>query len=163
MPEPELADISDGYDLLVTGIGGTGVVTVGQLVTMAAHLEGKGASVLDFMGFAQKFGTVVSFLRIANEPQDLNQVRIEQASADALIGCDIVVSSSPRASSRFRRDHTKALLNTAEMPTADFVRHRDANLKVTDRVAAIRNVVGDQNVNTLDANAFAGQLLGNTI
>jgi indolepyruvate ferredoxin oxidoreductase len=163
IPEPELADLSDGYDLLVTGIGGTGVVTVGQLVTMAAHLEGKGASVLDFMGFAQKFGTVVSFLRLANEPQDLNQVRIEQASADALIGCDIVVSSSPRASSRFRRDHTKALLNTAEMPTADFVRHRDANLKIDDRITAIRSVVGDQNVQTLDANAFAGQLLGNTI
>jgi indolepyruvate ferredoxin oxidoreductase len=163
VPEPAPAEIDDGYDLLVTGIGGTGVVTVGQLITMAAHLEGKGASVLDFMGFAQKFGTVVSFLRIASEPQRLNQVRIEQASADALIGCDIVVSSSPRASSRFRRDHTRALLNVAEMPTADFVQHRDANLRINDRVAAIRNVVGDKNVDVLDANTLATQLLGNSI
>ena len=163
VPEPTPAEAGDGYDLLVTGIGGTGVVTVGQLVTMAAHLEGKGASVLDFMGFAQKFGTVVSFLRVANQPQDLNQVRIEQASADALIGCDIVVSSSPRASSRFRRDHTRALLNVAEMPTADFVQHRDASLRIDERIAAIRNIVGDDNVASIDANTLAARLLGNTI
>jgi len=163
VPEPTPAEAGDGYDLLVTGIGGTGVVTVGQLVTMAAHLEGKGASVLDFMGFAQKFGTVVSFLRVANQPQDLNQVRIEQASADALIGCDIVVSSSPRASSRFRRDHTRALLNVAEMPTADFVQHRDASLRIDERIAAIRNIVGDDNVASIDANMLAETLLGNTI
>jgi indolepyruvate ferredoxin oxidoreductase len=147
----------------VTGVGGTGVVTVGQLITMAAHLEGKGASVLDFMGFAQKFGTVVSFIRIANDWSSINQVRIEQASADALIGCDIVVSSSPRASSRYRKGHTQALLNTAEMPTADFVRHRDANLRTDDRVTAIRQIVGDDNVSTLDANALAEKILGNTI
>jgi indolepyruvate ferredoxin oxidoreductase len=163
VPEPEHTEIDDCYDLLVTGIGGTGVVTVGQLITMAAHIEGKGASVLDFMGFAQKFGTVVSFLRIASEPKDLNQVRIEQASADALIGCDIVVSSSPRASSRFRRDHTRTLLNVAEMPTADFVQHRDASLRLDDRIAAIRDVVGDENVRTLDANTLATRLLGNSI
>jgi indolepyruvate ferredoxin oxidoreductase len=163
VPKPTPVEIGDGYDLLVTGIGGTGVVTVGQLVTMAAHLEGKGASVLDFMGFAQKFGTVVSFLRIANQPQDLNQVRIEQASADALIGCDIVVSSSPRASSRFRRDHTRALLNVAEMPTADFVQHRDASLRIDERIAAIKNIVGDDNVASINANTLAARLLGNTI
>jgi indolepyruvate ferredoxin oxidoreductase len=163
VPEPTPAEAGDGYDLLVTGIGGTGVVTVGQLVTMAAHLEGKGASVLDFMGFAQKFGTVVSFLRVANQPQDLNQVRIEQASADALIGCDIVVSSSPRASSRFRRDHTRALLNVAEMPTADFVQHRDASLRIDERIAAIKNIVGDDNVASINANTLAARLLGNTI
>jgi indolepyruvate ferredoxin oxidoreductase len=163
LPAPAPADLARGFDLLVTGIGGTGVVTVGQLVTMAAHLEGKGASVLDFMGFAQKFGTVVSFIRLADEPRNINQVRIEQASADALIGGDIVVSSSPRASSRFRKGHTRAMLNTAEMPTADFVQYRDANLRVSDRVNAIRDIVGDDNVMTADANALAEQLLGNTI
>ena len=163
LPEPAVAPPGDGYDLLVTGIGGTGVVTVGQLVTMAAHLEGKGSSVLDFMGFAQKFGTVVSFIRLADEPNKINQVRIEQASADALIGCDIVVSSSPRASSRFRRGHTRALLNTAEMPTADFVQYRDASLRTGDRIKAIADVVGENNVGTLDANGLAEKLLGNTI
>jgi len=163
LPPPPAMALDRGFDLLVTGVGGTGVVTVGQLVTMAAHLEGKGASVLDFMGFAQKFGTVVTFIRLADEPGNLNQVRIEQASADALIGCDIVVSSSPRASSRFRRGSTRAILNIAEMPTADFVQHRDASLRIDDRVAAIRRIVGTDNVNTLDANGLAERLLGNTI
>src|SRR5210317_125587 len=145
LPDPDIAEIKHSYDLLVTGVGGTGVVTVGQLITMAAHLEGKGSSVLDFMGFAQKFGPVISYIRIAKQPADINQVRIEQARADALVGCDLVVSSSPKASKTYRPNHTRAILNTAEMSTADFVRHRDANLRARDRVDAIRNVVGASN------------------
>jgi indolepyruvate ferredoxin oxidoreductase len=161
--EPDLVKINGCFDLLVTGVGGTGVVTVGQLITMAAHLEGKGASVLDFMGFAQKFGPVLSYIRIADEPSRINQVRIEQARADALIGCDLVVSSSPKASATYRPGHTRALVNSAEMSTADFVRHRDANLKADARLAAIGNVVGAENLNTLDANSAAEKLLGNSI
>ena len=163
LPVVEPGTIKACYDLLVTGVGGTGVVTIGQLITMAAHLEGKGASVLDFMGFAQKFGTVISYIRIADEPANINQVRIEPARADALIGCDLVVSSSPRASVAYRRDHTRALVNTAEITTADFVRHRDANLKVSERIAAIGSIVGEGNLATLDANALAKAILGNTI
>ena len=147
----------------MTGVGGTGVVTVGQLITMGAHLEGKGASVLDFMGFAQKFGTVISYIRIGTEPGSINQVRIEQARADALIGCDLVVSSSPRASVAYDAGHTQALVNTAEMTTADFVKHRDANMQVAERVAAISRVVGEDNLSTIDANALAEKVLGNTI
>ena len=163
LPEPEPVTIEDCYDLLVTGVGGTGVVTVGQLITMAAHLEGKGASVLDFMGFAQKFGPVLSYIRVAEEPDDINQVRIEPARADALIGCDLVVSSSPKASQTYQPGHTRALLNTAEMATGDFVKFRDANLRAGDRVAAIRRVIGDERVATLDANATAEKIMGNTI
>jgi len=163
LPIVEPGAIRTCYDLLVTGVGGTGVVTIGQLITMAAHLEGKGASVLDFMGFAQKFGTVISYIRIADEPATINQVRIEPARADALIGCDLVVSSSPRASVAYRHDHTRALVNTAEIATADFVRHRDANLKVSERIAAIGSTVGEGNLATLDANALAKAILGNTI
>ena len=163
LPRPEFAPIKDCYDLLVTGVGGTGVVTVGQLITMAAHLEGKGASVLDFMGFAQKFGTVLSYIRLAENPADINQVRIEPARADALIGCDLVVSSSPKASSTYCAGHTRALINTAEMATGDFVKHRDANLRASDRLAAIRDVVGAHNFDTLDANVIAEKIIGNTI
>ena len=160
---PATADVSDGYDLLVTGVGGTGVITVGALITMAAHLEGKGASVLDFMGFAQKFGPVLSYIRIADTPGRLNQVRIEQGQADALIGCDLVVSSSPKASMTYRAGETRAVLNTTEMSTADFVLHRDANLKADERVAAIRRVVGSNNLSTVAANHLARKLLGDTI
>ncbi len=163
LPEPDSVPIEGCYDLLVTGVGGTGVVTVGQLITMAAHLEHKGASVLDFTGFAQKFGTVLSYIRLAEDPADINQVRIESARADALIGCDLVVSSSPRASSTYLPGFTRAVVNTAEMLTGDFVKHRDANLRADDRVAAIRELVGAENFNALDANAIAEKLLGNTI
>jgi indolepyruvate ferredoxin oxidoreductase len=130
---------------------------------MAAHLEGKGASVLDFTGFAQKFGTVISYIRIADDPAHINQVRIETARADALIGCDLVVSSSPRASATYASGSTRAIVNSAEMATGDFVRHRDANLRAADRVKAISNVVGAHNFEALDANAIAEQLMGNTI
>jgi len=163
LPDPRIPEIDGCYDLLVTGVGGTGVVTVGQLITMAAHLEGKGASVLDFMGFAQKFGPVLSYIRIAAEPADINQVRIEQAAADALIGCDLVVSSSPKASRTYRAGKTRALVNSAQMSTGDFVRHRDADLRARERLAAMRDVVGAANLSSMDANAMAGKLLGDTI
>jgi indolepyruvate ferredoxin oxidoreductase len=169
VPEPDLAGIAaptpvaiEGvHDLLVTGVGGTGVVTVGALITMAAHLEGKGASVLDFMGFAQKFGPVLSYIRLAMDPADINQVRIEKASADALIACDLVVSSSPKASRTYDPARTRAVLNTAEMATGDFVRHRDASLNADERIAAIAGSVAD--LLPVDANRLAGQLMGDTI
>src|SRR5690606_30440298 len=102
LPDPDLPALEKPYDLLITGVGGTGVVTVGALVTMAAHLEAKGSSVLDFTGFAQKFGPVLSYVRIAANPEAINQVRIDTGAADALIGRDIVVSSSPKASAAYR-------------------------------------------------------------
>jgi indolepyruvate ferredoxin oxidoreductase len=163
LPEPARAPLAGGFDLLVTGVGGTGVITVGQLITMAAHLEGKGASVLDFTGFAQKFGPVLSYIRLADEPARINQVRIEQGQADALIGCDLVVSSSPRASQTYAPGHTRALVNSAEMATGDFVLHRDANLHSNERLAAIRDLVGSDNFATVDANRLAGRLFGNTL
>jgi len=163
LPPAETPAIKGCYDLLVTGVGGTGVITVSALITMAAHLEGKGATELDFMGFAQKFGPVLSYLRIARSPGDINQVRIESASADALIGCDLVVSSSPKASVTYHPGRTRVLLNTAEMPTGDFVRRRDADLHAAERVRAIADVVGEPNLAALDANGLARKLMGDTI
>ena len=163
LPDADIPEIDSCYDLLVTGVGGTGVVTVGAVITMAAHLEGKGASELDFMGFAQKFGPVLSYLRIGKQPADINQVRIEPARADALIGCDLVVSSSPKASITYQHGHTRALVNTAEMQTADFILNRDANLRVDARLAAISDAVGEGMMSSLDANGLAQQLMGDTI
>ncbi|MEJ2255533.1 MAG: indolepyruvate ferredoxin oxidoreductase family protein [Woeseiaceae bacterium] len=163
LTEAEIPAIDNCYDLLVTGVGGTGVITVGALITMAAHLERKGASELDFMGFAQKFGPVLSYLRIAEQPADINQVRIEKGQADALIGCDLVVSSSPKASVTYRRGRTRAVVNTAEMPTGGFVQVRDASLNADKRIAAISDAVGAENLATLDANGLARRLMGDTI
>ena len=159
---PELPSLAATYDLLVTGVGGTGVVTVGALITMAAHLEGKGATVLDFTGFAQKFGPVLSFIRLAAEPAGIHQVRIDQGAADALIGCDIVVSASPKASATYRPG-MRAVVNTAEMPTGDVVRFRDASLSVPARLEAIETAAGGRPVPTIDANRLAETLMGDAV
>ena len=162
LPEPVLPGLDAPYDLLVGGVGGTGVVTVGALITMAAHLEGKGASVLDFTGFAQKFGTVLGYVRLAAQPDQINQLRIESGAADAVIGCDVVVASAPKASVMYRRG-TRVVLNLAEMPTGDLVLNRDADLRVPARVDAIRAAVGRDNVQGFDANQIALRLLGDSV
>ncbi|WBU60159.1 indolepyruvate ferredoxin oxidoreductase family protein [Paracoccus albus] len=162
LPEPALPALSQPYDLLVGGVGGTGVVTVGALISMAAHLEGKGTSVLDFTGFAQKFGTVLGYVRLAERPEDINQLRIETGSADAVIGCDVVVSSAPKASALYRPG-TRVVVNLAEMPTGDLVLNRDADLRVPARVEAIRKAVGARNVEGFDANQIAQRLLGDSV
>ncbi|MBY6082317.1 indolepyruvate ferredoxin oxidoreductase family protein [Ruegeria arenilitoris] len=162
LPDPALPRLDKPFELLVTGVGGTGVVTVGALITMAAHLEGKGASVLDFTGFAQKFGTVLSYIRLGDTPNALNQVRIDQGAADAVIGCDVVVSSAPKASAHYRKG-TRVVLNRAEMPTGDIVLRRDAQLQVNAREQAIQNVVGAENLFGFDANAVAETLLGDAV
>ncbi|MCC5969476.1 MAG: indolepyruvate ferredoxin oxidoreductase family protein [Pararhodobacter sp.] len=161
LPEPELSVLDKPYDLLVTGVGGTGVVTVGALISMAAHLEGRGASVLDFTGFAQKFGPVLSYLRLAPRPADLQQVRIDEASADALIGCDIVVSTAPKASACLRPG-TKAVVTLTGMPTGDIVLNRDASLKIPERLQSLEAAV-EAPVGAIDAGRLAEALLGDTV
>ncbi|NKB54329.1 MAG: indolepyruvate ferredoxin oxidoreductase family protein [Rhizobiaceae bacterium] len=162
LSKPQLVDLEQPYNLLVAGVGGTGVITIGALISMAAHLEGRGTSLLDFTGFAQKFGTVLSYIRFATEPSAINQVRLEQGVADAVIGCDIVVSSSSKASHCFRRG-TQVALNTAEMPTGDLVLKRDASLEVTKRETSIRSAVGNKQVTAINANQIAEALLGNAV
>ena len=162
VPLPDLPGLDAPFNLLVTGVGGTGVVTVGQLISMAAHLEGKGSSILDFTGFAQKFGAVLSFVRIGRDPDAINQVRIDSGMADAVIGCDIVVSSSPKASGAYRAG-TAVALNVASMPTGDLVLRRDADLNIAGRRAAIEAAVGTDNLAAFDANAASEALFGDAV
>ena len=163
LPAPTLPELDRPWDILVTGVGGTGVVTVGQLIAMAANLEGKGCTVLDFMGFAQKFGPVLSYLRMASSEAGVNQARTEPGSADALIGCDLVVSSSPKASITYRKGRTRAVINTAIMPTGDLVRDRDADLHPEQRLRAIGAAVHTASLESLDANALSEALLGDPV
>jgi indolepyruvate ferredoxin oxidoreductase len=151
------------FDMLVTGVGGTGVVTVGALITMAAHLEGKQSSVLDFMGFAQKGGAVLSFVRVAPTPDLLNQVRIDTQQADALLACDLVVGASADALGTVKHGRTVVLANTHEIATAAFVRNPDASLQAKALLAKLRHAAGDEQVGTLDAQALAQQLMGDTM
>ncbi len=162
LPQPLLSPLEQPYDLMVTGVGGTGVITVGAVVAMAAHLEGRGVTVLDFTGFAQKFGPVLSYLRLAADPADCNQVRIDQGAADALIACDLVVASSPKASGTYRRG-MRAVVNAAEMPTGDFVKRRDADMQAARRLAAIEAKAGSAGFAALDANLLAEARLGDSV
>ena len=153
------------FDMLVTGVGGTGVVTVGALVSMAAHLEGKQASVLDFMGFAQKGGSVLSFVRVAPTQDLLNQVRIDTQQADVLLACDMVVGASPDALGTVKPGRTVILANTHELPTAAFVRNPDARLQGQGLLAKMQHAVGgsDELLDTIDAQSIAQTLMGDTM
>jgi indolepyruvate ferredoxin oxidoreductase len=163
LPHPAPHPWTAPYDLLVTGVGGTGVVTVGSLIAMAAHLEGKSASVLDFMGFAQKGGSVLSFVRLADVPSRLNQVRIDTQQADALLACDLVVGASPDALVTVRHGRTRILANTHEVPVAESLRNPDASLKVPQLLEKLRFAAGTDRVETLDAQALAESFLGDSI
>jgi indolepyruvate ferredoxin oxidoreductase len=163
LPLPE-AHLWDGpWDLLVTGVGGTGVVTVGAVIAMAAHLEGKSASVLDFMGFAQKGGSVLSFVRLADVPERLNQVRIDTQQADAVLACDMVVAASPEALQTVRHGRTRIVTNVHEIPVAESLKNPDADLKTGALLAKMRFAAGDDFVETFDAQSLAEEFLGDTV
>jgi indolepyruvate ferredoxin oxidoreductase len=151
------------YDLLVTGVGGTGVVTVGAVIAMAAHLQGHAASVLDFMGFAQKGGSVLSFVRLADRPSRLNQVRIDTQQADAIVACDLVVGASPEALQTVRHGRTRILANDHETPVAESVRNPDADLRRDALLDKLRFAAGDDRVETFDAQQLAQDFLGDTV
>ncbi|MDB5900642.1 MAG: Pyruvate/ketoisovalerate oxidoreductase, catalytic domain, partial [Ramlibacter sp.] len=163
LPHPTAHTWTGPYDLLVTGVGGTGVVTVGALITMAAHLEGKSASVLDFMGFAQKGGSVLSYVRLADVPARLNQVRIDTQQADAILACDLVVGASPDALVTVRHGRTRVLANTHEVPVAESLHNPDASLRIPELLEKLRFAAGAERVETLDAQALAEAFLGDTI
>lgn len=156
-------DVSGSYNLLVGGVGGTGVVTIGAVITMAAHIEGKGSSVLDFMGFAQKGGTVLSYVRLADSPTSLNQVRIQEGGADALVGCDMVVATGPQAMKALAGGKTKISLNLEELPTGNFVLNRDATMKADLRIETLKAVVGQENLNAINASKIAIALMGDSV
>ncbi len=166
LPMPKQMLDNAPYDILVTGVGGTGVVTVGALISMAAHLEGKSASVLDFMGFAQKGGSVLSFVRFAATDALLNQVRIDTQQADLLLACDMVVGASADALQTVRRDRTKVVVNTHAIPNASFVQNPEADLHAEALVEKMRHAAGTDSNDALrscDAQALAGRFLGDTI
>jgi len=151
------------YDLLVTGVGGTGVVTVGALIAMAAHLEANSASVLDFMGFAQKGGSVLSFVRLAKDKAALNQVRIDAQQADAVLACDVVVAASADALQTVRRGRTRVLANRHEIPVAESISNPDADLRIDALLAKIEFAAGADRVETMDAQSLAQEFVGDTI
>ena len=163
LPLPAAHAWSGPYDLLVTGVGGTGIITVGALLAVAAHLEHKFSSVLDFMGFAQKGGAVLSFVRFAEQREHLNQVRIDTQQADAFLACDLVVGASNDALQTVRHGRTRILANIHETPIPESLRNPDADLHVEALLEKMRHAAGAEWVETFDAQELAEQFLGDTI
>ncbi len=163
LPAPPVPETGRAYDLLVAGVGGTGVVTIGAIIAMAAHLEGKGASVLDFMGFAQKGGAVLSYVRLASAPEALNQVRIDIGEAEALIASDLVVATDERALRVLRKDATRAVANTDILPTADFIRNRNIDFESARRLKTLREACDPEAFAAADVIDLSRRLLGDTV
>ncbi|MGA8380583.1 MAG: DUF6537 domain-containing protein, partial [Stellaceae bacterium] len=163
-PEPAKRELTDRpYSIIVTGVGGTGVVTIGALLGMAAHLEGKGCTILDMTGLAQKGGAVYSHVRIAREPGEIHAVRIAAGNARLLLGCDLVVSASVDALSKLEPGHSRAIVNSHEIITGDFTRNPDLVFPAGALEHSIAEAAGPENTEFVDATRLATGLLGDSI
>ena len=163
LPEPAQPALDRVYGILVTGVGGTGVVTIGALLGMAAHLEGKGCTVLDMTGLAQKGGAVYSHVRIAERPDQIHAVRIAAGNAELLLGCDLVVSASADALAKLEPGYSHAVVNSHETMTGDFTRNPDLAFPSDAMKRAIATATGPENSEFLDATRLATGLLGDSI
>ena len=163
LPAPTLPALDAPYGILVTGVGGTGVVTIGALLGMAAHIEGKGVSVLDMTGLAQKYGAVVSHLRIAAKPEDINAVRLAAGGARLVLGCDLVVAAGFDALAKITAGETHAIVNSHESPTGEFTRKPDLAFPNALLRRRVGDAAGPGQAEFLDATGLATALLGDAI
>ena len=163
LPHPALPATHEPYGILVTGIGGTGVVTVGQILAMAAHVEGKGCSVLDMSGLAQKGGPVLSHVRLADRPDQLFSTRVGTGAADLVIGCDEIVTAGRDALSRMGEGRTHAVINATGTPTAAFVRNPDWQFPEAGAQQDIQRACGAGRAEFVDAGRIATALMGDAI
>jgi indolepyruvate ferredoxin oxidoreductase len=160
LPEPTLPAIDGTHNVVITGVGGTGVVTIGAVLAMAAHIDGKGAGMMEMAGLAQKGGAVHIHLRIANKPEDISAIRVAVGEADCVIGGDLVVSAGSKTLGLMTTGRTGAVVNSHEIVTGEFTRNRDFRLpgdqlrlsleaRLKDRVAFVdtselsRHMLGD--------------------
>ncbi|HZP64964.1 MAG TPA: indolepyruvate ferredoxin oxidoreductase family protein [Rudaea sp.] len=164
LQHPQFAtDLDQPWNILVTGIGGTGVVTIGALIGMAAHLEGKGATVLDQTGLAQKGGAVTCHLRIARSPADIHAVRIAAGEADLVLGCDMVVVNDYWALSKIRAGRSRVVLNTYEAMPGSFTTRPDMRFPASQIVEAVKLALDGQAPELVEATDLATALLGDSI
>ncbi len=164
LPEPTLPAINATYGLVVAGVGGTGVITIGQLLGMAAHMEGKGIVTQDAAGLAQKGGSTWSHVLIANHQADIATTRVALGQADLVLGCDPIVAASKETLLRMQAGRTRVALNAHAAPTAAFV-HNGAWQNPAGRCsAAIAEAIGEaDNLGQFNADAMASKLMGDSI
>ena len=163
-PAPALPVLTEKpYGVLITGIGGTGVVTIGAIMGVAAHIEGKGVTVLDQLGMAQKGGAVISHVRLGATPEALHAVRLGAGGANLLLGCDLVVSASADALARLETGASRAIVNTHETITGEFTRHPDIAFPAHTLRLSIEAGAGADACDFLDATGLATRLMGDSI
>jgi indolepyruvate ferredoxin oxidoreductase len=155
------AALDGSYGILITGIGGTGVITIGQILGVAAHLEGKGVTVLDMSGLAQKYGAVMSHVQIAARPEDMHATRLDTGGARLVLGCDLVVTASGEALAKTAQTRTRALVNASLTPTAEFVRNPNWQLPGSDLQRDIAESV--QSADFIPATEISTGLMGDAI
>ncbi|HOM14827.1 MAG TPA: 2-oxoacid:acceptor oxidoreductase family protein, partial [Rubrivivax sp.] len=163
LPEPVLPPCDQAWGIVVGGVGGTGVITIGQLLGMAAHLEGKGVVTQDAGGLAQKGGATWSHVQIAQRAQDIFTTKVDTAQADLVIACDTIVGAAKYTLAVMQQGRTYVALNTHGTPTAAFVKNADWQFPGASCEAVVRASVGDALVGAFDAEQVAVQLLGDSI
>ncbi|HLN11041.1 MAG TPA: indolepyruvate ferredoxin oxidoreductase family protein, partial [Xanthobacteraceae bacterium] len=163
LPAPLLPEIDHTYGIIVTGIGGTGIVTIAGVLGMAAHLDGKGFGAIDMAGLAQKGGAVYSHIRIANRPEDIHAIRVGAGEADLVLGGDMVVASTKKVLAAVKPDATRLIVNLAEILPGDFTRNADFSLPAARIRRAITSAAGADMSHFVDATRIATTLLGNSI
>jgi indolepyruvate ferredoxin oxidoreductase len=164
LPEPPIAALdAKGYNILVAGIGGTGVLTIGAIVGMAAHLDGKGCTILDMTGMAQKGGAVTSHIRVGPDPKGIYTSRLSEGMTDVLIACDMIVGSGLPVLKTVRPSRTAALLNTDVSPTGEFQTNKNLQLGEDGMRASILEAIGGGPLFELPASKLATSLTGDSI
>ena len=163
LPEPQLPAIHGAFGIVVAGVGGTGVITIGQLLGMAGHIEGKGIVTQDAAGLAQKGGATWSHVLIGERSEDIRTTRVGMAGADLIIGCDPIVTAGKETVLRMRQGRTHVALNTHSTPTAAFVKNANWANPADACAAEIVHAVGSEGVSAFDADAAAVRLMGDSI
>ena len=163
LPLPTLPKTQHAWGTVVAGVGGTGVITIGQLLGMAAHIEGKGIVTQDSAGLAQKGGATWSHVLIADDQEAIRTTRVSMAAADLIIGCDPIVSAGKETLQRMLQGRTHVALNAYSTPTAAFVKNANWQNPAEQCAADIANAVGLEGLSAFDANRVSSQVLGDTI
>jgi indolepyruvate ferredoxin oxidoreductase len=163
LPLPTLPKTQHAWGTVVAGVGGTGVITIGQLLGMAAHIEGKGIVTQDSAGLAQKGGATWSHVLIADDQEAIRTTRVSMAAADLIIGCDPIVSAGKETLQRMLQGRTHVALNAYSTPTAAFVKNANWQNPAEQCAADIANAMGLEGLSAFDANRVSTQVLGDTI
>ena len=161
--EPILPEIQQSYGIMIAGIGGTGVVTIGAILATAAQIDGKGSGVLDMTGLAQKGGAVKSFLRIFNDSKEISTIRLSYGDTNLLMGFDLLVANDEEVLKTLDKQKTKSIINSDEIMTGEFTRDKNFFLPFDKMKENLINILGKNNIDFMPSNTITNKILGDSI